>query len=127
MTTPLKVISANVQRSIANTDGVLELAARRKCQVVCIQEPPVTFGRIRRHPGFTTIGLDDENARVAIYLDRRFTGNPIFPPEHSIIGISLQAVTIINVYLHPRLDRALPAWSRLRIKNTDTWVFPPRN
>ena len=91
----LKVISANVQRSIANIGGVLELAARRKCQVVCIQEPPLTFGRIRRHPGFTTIALDDKNVRVAIYLDRRFTGNPIFPPEHSIIGNSLQSLSLM--------------------------------
>ena len=75
----LKIISANVQRSIANTDGVLELAVKRKCQIACIQEPPITFGKVRRHPSFTTLALDDNDTRAAIYVNRHLTFDPAFP------------------------------------------------
>jgi len=59
MTRTCTVISANVQRSLANIDGVLQRAVRHRYQVVCIQKPPVFFGKVRRHPGFTLYAVND--------------------------------------------------------------------
>ena len=64
MARTIKVI-ANVQRSIANIDGVLQRAVRHRYQVVCIQEPPTLFGRVRRHPGFTLYAIDDNSTWTA--------------------------------------------------------------
>ena len=119
MSRTCKVISANVQRSLANIDGVLQRAVRHRYQVVCIQEPPpVIFGRVRRHLDFTLHAIDDGATRAAIYVNRRLSTSAPTAPEHGLVTISLQGVTIVNVYLHPTLTSlttlsALSAPSRL--------------
>jgi len=47
-------------------------------------------------------------------VDQRLTFGQAFSPDHDILDIFLPPITIINVYLHPRLDRVLPTWTRLR-------------
>mgnify|MGYP003767386003 CR=1 FL=1 len=107
MSRTCKIISANVQWSLANIDGVLQRAVRHRYQVVCVQEPPVLCGRVRRHPGFTLYAIDDRATRAAIYVDRRLLVSTPTAPEHGLVTVSLQGITIVNVYLHPNFDIAI--------------------
>ncbi|EGS22288.1 uncharacterized protein CTHT_0018090 [Thermochaetoides thermophila DSM 1495] len=109
-----KIISANVQRSLANIDGVLQRAVRHCYQVVCIQEPPILFGRVRRHPGFTLYAVDNGAIRAAIYVGRRLSASAPTAPEHGLLSVSLQGITIVNVYLHSNLGNATNTWRSLR-------------
>ncbi|EGS17811.1 uncharacterized protein CTHT_0071610 [Thermochaetoides thermophila DSM 1495] len=43
---------SNLERAVSH--GLLELAVRHKLPLVCVQEPEVIRGKVRRHPGFTT-------------------------------------------------------------------------
>ena len=117
MSRTCKIISANIQRiqrSLANIDGVLQRAVRHRYQVVCVQEPAVPFGRVRRHPGFTFYAIDDRVTRAAIYVDRRLLASAPTAPEHGLVTVSLQGITIVNVYLHPNFDIAIDSWRTLR-------------
>jgi hypothetical protein len=94
----LKIISANVQRPIANTDGILELAVKRKCQTVCIQERPLIFGKVRRHPGFTTLTLDRNDTRAAIYVDRCLIFDPALSPPTIPFSATLYHRSRLSIY-----------------------------
>jgi len=83
MSRTIKVLSANVQRSIANLDGALQRAVRHRYQVVCVQEPPILSGKVRRHPGFTIYAIDGNSTRAAVYVDRRLAASaPSAPGPH---------------------------------------------
>ena len=113
MARTIKVFSANIQRSITNIDGVLQRAVRHRYQVVCIQEPPILFGRVRRHLGFTLYAIDDSSTRAAIFVDRRLSASAPMAPNPGLVSISLNGLTIVNVYLHPNFDIAIETWRTL--------------
>jgi len=48
--------------------------------VVCIQEPPVLFGKVRRHPGFTLYAIDN-STMAAIYIDCQLTASATSAPK----------------------------------------------
>ena len=80
----LRVTSVNVQKSLANTDGILEWVITSRTPVICIQEPAITQGRIRRHPGYHTIGHDDRETRTAIYIAKTHDFQvPLIPQTHT--------------------------------------------
>ena len=110
----LQILSANTQKSIANTDRLLELAVRHKIPLVCVQEPAVIRGKVRRHPGFTVISSDDPECRSAIYIDKKFPFSTLHDPLHFAVSISFSNLQIVCIYIHPRDELAFPAWRFLR-------------
>lgn len=105
----LKVISVNVQKSLANIDGTLEWAINNRIPVVCVQEPPVIQGRLRRHPGFHVIGLDDRDTRTATYIAKTHKFVVTTSPRTHTTTTSVQGADITNVYWHPQDRQAAPA------------------
>ena len=110
----LQILSANAQKSIAYTDSLLELAARRRISLVCVQEPAVIRSKVRRHPGFTMISSGDPECRTAIYIDKRSPFSALHDPLHFAVSVSFSGFQIVCLYIHPRDELAFPAWRFLR-------------
>lgn len=110
----LKIASANCDQSMANLDGLLEWATSNKYPVVCVQETPfLPGGRVRRHPGYTTITLDDKQkrTRTAIYVAKTHTTSQAWPAQPFGCAVVVSGVTIFNFYWHPQEHKAREAMS----------------
>lgn len=101
MRNALKITSVNAQKSLANTDGILEWATTNHHPVICVQEPALPGGRIRRHPGYHTVGCDDKKTRSAIYIAKGIDFTVPVPPLTHTTSITIQKTTILNTYWHP--------------------------
>jgi len=58
-------------------------------------------------PGLHLYAIDDSATRAAIYVDHRLSASAPTASEHGVVTISLQAVTVVNVYLHPNFEIAI--------------------